>query len=105
MVSYLALAYLKGDSAKAAKIIVALLVFISLYDVLNLNPFDKISQDKSVASVFDLFGSRYGFTTLNVDLVVSRMYQSEVESARLIITHRGLNPHHTNGPSADPFPV
>jgi len=43
MVSYLALAYLKGDSAKAAKIIVFPEALESTFVLLNLNPFERIS--------------------------------------------------------------
>ena len=67
---YLALAYLNGDSAKAAKIYVCA-AFGVVVIVLNLNPFETKSIPLIVASAAAVFGTRFVDATLNVFLLLS----------------------------------
>ena len=74
--------------------------------ILNLKPFESMSKppDAVVSAVLDS-ANKYNWLKLYEALDVSSKHHEPVESVRLYITNRGLNPQYTNGPSVDPLPV
>jgi hypothetical protein len=104
---YRARALRKGFSAKAAYTYVSpateLLILMSVTRILN--PLDKMSRALNELSASDKSARNDGPTTLYVPLDVSNIYQPEfaltLPVAFLIMTHLGLNPVNTNGPSED----
>ena len=81
------------------------LAFISEFVCLALKPFDKISIYDVEPSELELFGTRATLPALYPSLAVSRTNHASATSVRLTITHLGLNPVYTNGPSVEPLPV
>ena len=97
---YLAVAVLKGDSAKAAKTIRAADGFMAALAATSLNPFDKKSTVEELSSSELEFASNRAEAALEGLLALSRISQFVALAACFIIRKEGLKPHQINGPSA-----
>ena len=66
---------------------------------------DSEGTHGSLGKLFDKFGNKELVEALYKSLAVSLINQLPAALDILNITHFGLNPVYTNGPSVEPFPV